>query len=313
MSNCRNWWISSSTVHNIIKRFRESGEISARKQQGPKPTLNGRDLWPLRRRCIKNPHHCVKDISTWAQEHFRKPLSVNTVHHYIYKWQFKLYHAKTKSHINNTHKRRRTLFGNHGRGVLRAKEEKDNQDCSQHKVQKQHLWWYGGVLVPMASWVTVPVSVKAALMLKGTNRFWSNICCHPRHFVFFRDVPDYFSKTMKPRHILLLLQQWVRLHAELNQAKLIIRFLRLIGILSLVCVYKQLRKPNYLRERVLIHNIRWRYMSFQRVNTAPFPVDLLRHAVARENRHSQTETTTWWTVVQRCSSRTLCTCYSLCS
>ena len=36
--------ISSSTVHNIIKRFRESGEISARKGQGRKPTLNFHDL-----------------------------------------------------------------------------------------------------------------------------------------------------------------------------------------------------------------------------------------------------------------------------
>ena len=36
-TNARNWGISSSTVHNITKRFRESGEISACKQQGQKP------------------------------------------------------------------------------------------------------------------------------------------------------------------------------------------------------------------------------------------------------------------------------------
>ena len=77
----RNLGISSSTVHNIIKRFRESGEIAARKRQGRKPTLNARDLQSLRQHCIKNRHHSVKDITTWAQEHFRKPLSVNTVLH----------------------------------------------------------------------------------------------------------------------------------------------------------------------------------------------------------------------------------------
>ena len=36
----------------------------------------------------------VKGIIVWAQEHFRKPLSVNTVHRYIYKYKLKLYHAK---------------------------------------------------------------------------------------------------------------------------------------------------------------------------------------------------------------------------
>ncbi len=32
--------ISSSTVHNIIKRFRETGEISVRKGQGRRPLLD---------------------------------------------------------------------------------------------------------------------------------------------------------------------------------------------------------------------------------------------------------------------------------
>ncbi len=34
--------ISPSTVHNIIKRFKESGGISVRKGQGRKPKLNNR-------------------------------------------------------------------------------------------------------------------------------------------------------------------------------------------------------------------------------------------------------------------------------
>ncbi len=44
--------ISPSTVHNIIKRFKESGGISVRKGQGRKPKLNNRDLRSLR--LIKN-------------------------------------------------------------------------------------------------------------------------------------------------------------------------------------------------------------------------------------------------------------------
>ncbi len=45
--------ISPSTLHNIIKRFKESGGISVRKGQGRKPKLNNRDLRSLRRHCIK--------------------------------------------------------------------------------------------------------------------------------------------------------------------------------------------------------------------------------------------------------------------
>ncbi|XP_061920213.1 TBC1 domain family member 15 isoform X1 [Entelurus aequoreus] len=44
---------------------------------------NARDLPSLRRYCVKNRHLCVKDITTWAQEHFRKSLSVTTVRRYI--------------------------------------------------------------------------------------------------------------------------------------------------------------------------------------------------------------------------------------
>ena len=159
----RNLGSSSSTVHNIIKRFRESGEITACKRQGRKPTLNARDLRSLRRHCIKKRHQCVKDITTWAQEHFRKPLSVNTVLRYIRKCNLKLYYAKQKPFINNTQKRRRLLwarahlrwtdakwksvlwsdestfqivFGKCGRRVLRTKEEKDHPDCYGRKVQK---------------------------------------------------------------------------------------------------------------------------------------------------------------------------------
>ena len=159
----RNLGISTSTVHNIIKRFRESGEITAGKRHARKPRLNDRDLRSLRRHCLKNRHECVKDITKWAQENFRKPLSVNTVRHYISKCKLKLYHAKQKPFMNNIQKRRRVLwarahvkwtdaqwksvlwsdestfqivFGNTGRRVLRTKEEADHPDCYQRKVQK---------------------------------------------------------------------------------------------------------------------------------------------------------------------------------
>src|SRR4029434_7358530 len=69
--------ILPSTVHNIIKRFKESGGISVRKGQGRKPNLNNIDLRFLRRHCIKNRH---SSISIWAHDYFGKPLSSITIH-----------------------------------------------------------------------------------------------------------------------------------------------------------------------------------------------------------------------------------------
>ncbi len=59
--------LSSSTVHNIIQRFRESGTISVRKGQGRKTILDACDLRALRRHCITYRNPTVMEITTWAQ------------------------------------------------------------------------------------------------------------------------------------------------------------------------------------------------------------------------------------------------------
>ncbi len=102
--------ILSSTVHNIIKRFRETGEISVRKGQGQRPLLDAWGLRALRRHCITHRHDTVIDITKWAQEYFQKPLSVNTIHRAICRCQLKLYHAKRKPYVNMVQKRRRVLW-----------------------------------------------------------------------------------------------------------------------------------------------------------------------------------------------------------
>ncbi len=92
--------LSSSTVHNIIQRFRESGTISVRKGQGWKTILDARDLWALRRHCITYRNATVMKITTWAQEYFQKTLSVNTIHRAIRRCRLKLYRSKNKPYLN---------------------------------------------------------------------------------------------------------------------------------------------------------------------------------------------------------------------
>ncbi len=155
--------LSSSTVHNIIQRFRESGTISVRKGQGRKTILDARDLRALRRHCITYRNATVMEITTWAQEYFQKTLSVNTIHRAIRRCRLKLYRSKKKPYLNMIQKRRRflwakahlkwtvakwktvlwsdeskfeVLFGKLGHHVIRTKEDKDNPSCYQRSVQK---------------------------------------------------------------------------------------------------------------------------------------------------------------------------------
>ncbi len=160
--NAKALQISSSTVHNIIKRFRETGEISLRTGQGRRPLLYARGLRALRRHCIIHRHNSVIDITKWAQEYFQKSLLVNTIHRAIYRCQLKFYYAKSKLYMNMVQKRHHVLWakahlkwtvskwksvlwsdkskcdilvGNHGRRVLQAKEEGDLPACYQRSIQ----------------------------------------------------------------------------------------------------------------------------------------------------------------------------------
>ncbi len=150
--------ISSSTVHNIIKRFRET---LWRKGQGRRPLLDARGLRALRRHCII--HRMILSLTLLnGQEYFQKPLSVNTIRCAICRCQLKLYHAKRKLYVNMVQKCHRVLWakdhlkwtvssgrcsmvrrvqiwhscGNHGCRVLWAKEEGDLPACYQRSVQK---------------------------------------------------------------------------------------------------------------------------------------------------------------------------------
>ncbi len=132
--------ISPSTVHNIIKRFKESGGISVRKGQGRKPKLNNRDLRSLRRHCIKNRHSSISDITTWAQDYFGKPLSSTTIRSYIHKCQLKLYCAKRKPYVNSVQKRRRLLWLG---GIWDGPSHSGNVYCGQ--MNQYFRYFLGGM------------------------------------------------------------------------------------------------------------------------------------------------------------------------
>ncbi|KAI4875851.1 hypothetical protein NFI96_022971 [Prochilodus magdalenae] len=118
--------LSSSTVHNIIKRFRESGTIAVRKGQGRKPLLAARDLRALKRHRTSNRNATVQEITEWAQEHFQKASSVNTIHRAIRRCQ--LYSAKRKPFLSKLHKLRRLHWA---RGLLKWSVENGRLFCGQ--------------------------------------------------------------------------------------------------------------------------------------------------------------------------------------
>lgn len=60
-------WILSSRGHNILKRFRESGEM-----------LDGHELRALRQHCTKNRFYSVVEISAWARECSQKLNTAST-------------------------------------------------------------------------------------------------------------------------------------------------------------------------------------------------------------------------------------------
>ena len=74
----KNLGIASSTVHNIIKRFKES--LYAR-DEAEKQYQMAMVFGPSGGTALKT----VVEITAWTQKHFQKPLSVNTIHHCIHK------------------------------------------------------------------------------------------------------------------------------------------------------------------------------------------------------------------------------------
>ncbi len=145
--------ISSSTVHNIIKRFRETGEISVRKGQGRRHLLDACGLRPSN---DTHQHDSVIDITKWAQDYFQKPLSVNTICRAICRCQLKLYHAKRKPYVNMVQKRRHVLWAKaHLKWTVSKWKIMDavsfglkRRETFQHVIsvqfKSQYLWWYGG-------------------------------------------------------------------------------------------------------------------------------------------------------------------------
>ena len=92
-----NLGLSPSTVYNIVKPFRESGEILVREGQGWKPLLNAHNHWAPWGGIVWET--IMLPWWRWAQEYFIKSLSLNTIHRCNKKCNLKLYYANMKALI----------------------------------------------------------------------------------------------------------------------------------------------------------------------------------------------------------------------
>lgn len=132
------------------------------------------------------------NITTWTQEHFRKPSSVNR-HHCIHKCKLRLYYTKRTTNINNIQKHHKFLWtrahlrlnDTKWKSFKEAKEKKEHPDCYQLK--HPQLWWSGVVLVLMI-WETWP-PVKEPLILVHTGFEATNAGIQTRKDIIWMDVP----------------------------------------------------------------------------------------------------------------------------
>ncbi len=166
------------------------------------------------------------EITTWAQEYFKKTLSVNTIHRAIRRCRLKLYRSKKKPYLNMIQKCRRflwakahlnwtvakwktvlwsdeskfeVLFGKLGRHVIRTKEDKDNPSCYQRSVQKP---------ASLMVWGCMSACGMGSLHIwKGTINAERYIQVLEQHMLPSRRREDLaFSNMTMPDHILHQLQ-----------------------------------------------------------------------------------------------------------
>jgi len=163
----RDLHISPSAVQNIIKAFKEYGGISVCKGQGSKPKLDTRDLWFLRRHCIKNHHSSIADRSTWTRDYCGKPLSNTTIQSSIHKH----YYVEKKPYVNLVQRWRPLLWA------------------------RRHLGWtitqWKHVLWSDRSVFQIFVRRNGCRVLRTkeqreASRFYSNMWCLQEH-IFSRD------------------------------------------------------------------------------------------------------------------------------
>ena len=220
----KNLGLSPSTVHNIVKRFRESGEISVRKGQGRKPLLNVHDHRALRQYCLRNHHATMMDIATWAGSTLKIIVTQHSLPLHqemqleivlckeegIYKFCAEMPPSSLgRSHLRWTERQwKRVLWSDESTFQLvffgfYVPKKKTIQTVTNEKCKNQPLWWYGGASVPMA-WV-ICIYVKVPLMQRLMLEFWRDICCRQDND-FSQELHVYFSRTM-PGLILPELQQ----------------------------------------------------------------------------------------------------------
>ncbi len=205
ISQCKiakNLGLSPSTIHNIVKRFREFREITVHVGQVRKPQLNVLELWALRWHCIRDRHAAVLNIATWAQEYFRKLLSITTVCCCIKKCNLNICYSRRKLYINSMQRCRWILWagahlrcskrqwkcvlysdestfqlvsGKNGFRVLSPKVQRDHPDFHYRQKQKQTsvMVWGCSRANSMGG-----ICAKVPLTWRHTLGLYRDIYCH---------------------------------------------------------------------------------------------------------------------------------------
>ena len=166
----KNLGLSPSTVHNIVKWFRESGEVSVHKGQGQKPLLNARDsggiVWET---VMILSCHCIKKCNLKMYYAETPPSSLGPESSEM-DWKT----VETCSLVRRVHISACFWEKQMSDSMYKIHPE-TIQTVTNEKCKNQSLWWYGGESVPMA-WV-ICIHVKVPLMQRLMLEFWRDICC----------------------------------------------------------------------------------------------------------------------------------------
>lgn len=101
---------SKSTVHDIIKRFREDGRLINKSQEGKRKRLNSREERSIIREIKVDPFKTAKELRMSIKTNFGKDVCDNTVRNTLHRYDLHGRVAQKKPYISPKNKAFRVKF-----------------------------------------------------------------------------------------------------------------------------------------------------------------------------------------------------------